>query len=99
MPASAANAQTARCCQSDRGPDPVPYTGNWLNQQMTRDRCVAVRYGFWDGDTPNVARQVCALREEEPPTIPGDPVPPPGDGGGGNLRLPDDRGGGEQRGN
>jgi len=71
--ASAAQAQTARCCQSDKGPDPVAYTGNWLDGLYTRDKCVSVRYGFWAGDTPNEAKKVCAIRSRAPE----DPVPPP----------------------
>lgn len=67
-------AAQARCCQSDKGPDPVPYTGRWLDGLYTRDRCVALKYGFWAGDTPNEAKKVCATQTRVPPE---DPVPPP----------------------
>lgn len=63
-----------RCCLSDKGPAPVPYTGKWLDGLYTREKCVAQKYGFWAGDNPNVAKQVCALRSTRPP--PEDPVPP-----------------------
>lgn len=63
-----------RCCLSEKGPEPVPYTGKWLDGLYTRAECVAKKYGFWDGDTPNVAKKVCALRSTRPP--PEDPVPP-----------------------
>ena len=76
------SATEARCCQSDKGPDPVAYSGRWLDGLYTRDKCVAVKYGFWAGDEPNEAKKVCALRTRAPE----DPVPPPpedhGEGGG-----------------
>jgi hypothetical protein len=72
-----------KCCVSDKGPEPVPYTGKWLDGLFTREECVAKKYGYWAGDEPNMAKKVCAIRESKPP--PEDPVPPPpedhGDGG------------------
>jgi hypothetical protein len=65
---------TARCCQSDKGPEPVAYSGRWLDGMYTRDKCVSVKYGFWDGDDPNEAKKVCAIRDTR---VPEDPVPPP----------------------
>lgn len=66
---------TDRCCRSEKGPEPVFYTGAWENAPMTRKACVALKYGFWDGDTPNVAKKVCALKPKKPDPV--DPVPPP----------------------
>lgn len=68
------SAQTARCCQSDKGPEAVAYSGRWLDGMYTREKCVSVKYGFWDADTPNDAKKVCAMRAKAPPE---DPVPPP----------------------
>lgn len=72
---------TARCCQSDKGPEPVAYSGRWLDGMFTRDACVSKKYGFWDADTPNEARTVCARRKDCPPPCPPDPVPPPPEDG------------------
>ncbi|MGQ0740718.1 MAG: hypothetical protein ACT4OG_00255 [Alphaproteobacteria bacterium] len=68
------SADTARCCQSDKGPDPVAYSGRWLDGMYTRDKCLSVKYGFWDGDEPNEAKKVCAIRDTK---VPEDPFPPP----------------------
>jgi hypothetical protein len=66
-------SEKTRCCISDKGPAPVPYTGKWLPGLYTRAECLAKKYGFWEGDVPNEAKKVCAIRER----IPEDPVPPP----------------------
>jgi hypothetical protein len=80
VPAAAqtlSSGPTARCCQSDKGPEPVAYSGRWLDGMYTRDKCVSVKYGFWDADTPNDAKKVCAIQSR----VPEDPVPPPPEDG------------------
>lgn len=79
-PTMSSTSAKQKCCLSDKGPEPVPYTGKWLEGLFTRDECVAKKYGYWNGDEPNVAKKVCAKRPPDwPPNPPVDPVPPPPD--------------------
>lgn len=55
-----------RCCRSDKGPEPVPYTGKWLDGLYTREECVAKKYGFWAGDTPNADREASEAWRRRP---------------------------------
>ena len=60
-----------RCCHSKFGPEPVPNTGKWLPGTFMRAKCLAGEpYRFWDGDTPNLARKVCARKPSTPPVPP-----------------------------